>query len=138
MGDYNSTLQGANEADNRPKQRHGCLTAWLIFVIVVNMIVALAYPGMGSIIHRTMPGFPEWFVWPFAACSVLNIIFAIALFAWKRWGFYGMVLDAVIAFGLNLYVGASPIALIVGLAGVGLLFGVLQIGGNNSGWSQLE
>jgi hypothetical protein len=42
------------------------------------------------------------------------------------------------AFALNLAIGVSIPQAIMGLAGIAILYGVLQIGGENKGWAQLE
>lgn len=123
---------------NSPKQRHGCLTAWLILIIIANGLTALITPLAIGSIRQAIPGFPTWMVWPIALLSILNVIFAIALFNWMKWGFYGFVVNSLIAFGLNLYAGIGILQSVLGLVGIPVLYGVLHIGGKTSGWAQLE
>ncbi|MBX3179188.1 MAG: hypothetical protein KF886_17675 [Candidatus Hydrogenedentes bacterium] len=106
------------------KGRHGCLTAWLAFVIVANSATAFTYGLYGATILTF-----------FALC---NVIFAIALFRWKKWGFWGFCVTAAVAAVINLYIGVGIGPIIGGLAGVAILYGLLQIGDSNKGWSQLE
>lgn len=120
------------------KQRHGCLTAWLILMIIANGFAAIVTPAMAAQLQQANPNFPTWIVWPIALLGVLNVVFTIVLFNWKMWGFVGFCVNALIAFGLNLYAGIGVGQAIFGLTGIAVLFGVLQIGGKDKGWSQLE
>lgn len=120
------------------KERHGCLTAWLILMILANGFTALVTPLSVASIQETLPNFPTWVVWPITLIAVLNVAYAVALFNWKKWGFYGFVLNAVLAFGLNLYAGIGIPQAIIGLFGIAVLYGVLQIGSPKSGWAQMD
>jgi hypothetical protein len=53
-------------------------------------------------------------------------------------GLWGLVASAAVALGVNIAIGLGPLAAIGGIIGVSLLYGVLQIGKENKGWSQLE
>ena len=57
---------------------------------------------------------------------------------WKKWGFYGFCGSAAAALVVNLSIGVGPAQSFMGLIGVGLLYAVLQIGGENKGWTQLD
>lgn len=121
-----------------PKQRHGCLAVWLALMLIANGFAAVSTPLLVGAIQRVTPNFPAWVVWPVALLSVLNVVFAIALFNWKKWGFSGFLGTSLVAFGLNLYAGIGIPQAVVGLLGVAILYGVLRIGGEKNGWSQLE
>ncbi len=125
------------EADDR-KQRHGCLTAYLIFIIVTNSAIALAYTLGKTAIQEKLPDLPEWAFWVLPAAGIFNLACAAALFRWKKWGFYGFVLSGLVAFGVNITLGQSPTQSFIGLLGVSILYGVLHIGSKNKGWPQLE
>jgi hypothetical protein len=121
------------------KQRHGCLTAWLILMIVVNSLAALVYIFASGVIKHGLPNAPAW---AFPALAVLgiiaNVVFAIALFQWKKWGFLGFVGTSILAFVINLILGLNIVQVLFGLLGVLVLYGVLQIGEDKKGWTQLE
>jgi hypothetical protein len=123
---------------NAPKQRHGCLTAWLLFVIAANSLVALFYVVAHETIARNLHRGSDWAVTVDTLLLAANVVFAIALFRWKRWGFLGLVATSLGAFVVNLSVGLSLGQTLVGLLGPLVLFGVLQIGGERKGWTQLE
>jgi hypothetical protein len=121
------------------KQRHGCLTAWLVLVIVVNAVVALLYVVGGGVVASTLPSDRGWLVPVLAVLALANVAFAIALFTWKRWGFYGFVASSLIGLVINIAIGINPAQAVFGLLGVAILYGVLQIGDQTSkGWPQLE
>ena len=121
---------------NQQKQRHGCLTSYIIFMIVTNSALALAYLLVGSTID---PGIPPWAFVILGVFAVLNLICAIALFKWKRWGFWGFIISSVVALIVNLIVGMGiGQSLFGGVISVALLYGVLHIGKENKGWPQLD
>jgi len=140
MNDNLYTVETPSVSSDFPigKKRHGCLTAWLILMIVANALTAILIPLSAAAVQQTNPNFPVWVLWVTASLAVLNILFAAALLAWKKWGFYGFAVNSGIAFGLNLYAGLPLQQAFVGLGGILLLFLVLQIGGDRKGWTQLE
>jgi cytochrome bd-type quinol oxidase subunit 2 len=128
------------------KKRHGCLTAWLILMIVANSTIALGYCLIG--VDRSMyfiklkesyPNAPDWTFPLLALLSLINLACSIALFKWKKWGFWGFCVTSVIVLIINLSVGVKlfPSSL-GGLFGIVLLYGVLHIGKEDKGWPQLE
>jgi hypothetical protein len=124
--------------DDVVKQRHGCLTAWLILMIVANGLTAIATPLMITQIRQATPNFPVWVAYVIPLLAILNVVFAFAIFKWKKWGFYGFAVMAILTFCLNLYAGVGIGQALIGLIGIAVLYGVLQIGGEKKGWTQLE
>ncbi|OGS51933.1 MAG: hypothetical protein A3J79_12200 [Elusimicrobia bacterium RIFOXYB2_FULL_62_6] len=119
------------------KQRHGCLTAWLILMLIANSVFALVYI-FGAQALKLRAAMPDWAFPVLALGSLVNAACAVALFWWKKWGFYAFCVTSVIALGVNLSTGMSVSQIIVGLLGVLFLYGVLHIGGARKGWNQLE
>lgn len=122
----------------RMKNRHGCLTAWLVLMLVANAASALMYTFGSENIRGAMPGVPGWAFPVLIAFSIFNLACAIALFRWQKWGFWGFCASGVAALAINLYIGIPPVTAFTGLIGLALLFGVLQIGKDNKGWPQLD
>src|SRR5215471_8227295 len=120
------------------KQRHGCLTAWLVLVIILNAIVSLVYLFGSSAVASALPSSRGWAIPVLAVLALVNVACAVALFLWKRWGFYGLVATSVVTFGINIALGINVLQAAFGLVGVAILYGVLQIGQTNKGWPQLE
>jgi hypothetical protein len=123
-------------ATGNPKKRHGCLTAWLILMIVGSVATIFLNMAVNSLTEPSEK-LPEWAIPVLVAAGVIEIICAIALFKWKKWGFWGICALTIIILFINLTLGVGIFA-ISGLIGIGILYAVLQIGGENKGWTQLE
>lgn len=120
------------------KQRHGCLTAYLIFMIIASLLSSASYIFASELIFSQFPDAPSWAGPVLIVLGLLNIVLAIALFMWKKWGFYGALALSVVTFFVNLAIGIGIGQALFGLIGIAILFGVLQIGDKNKGWPQLE
>ena len=120
------------------KQRHGCLTAWLVLIIIANSATSLIYLLRGQAIKQALPQAPGWTFPVLAVFSVFNLVCAIALFKWKKWGFWGFLVSGMVAFIINLTIGLGIGQSLFGLLGIVLLYAVLHIGKEKKGWSQLE
>ena len=120
------------------KERHGCLTTYLVFMIIVNSCLSLLYLFGSEWLRRNGAGTPNWAFWCLAVGGFVNVLCAVALLRWKKWGFWGFVVSAVAIFIVNLSIGLGPASGLGGAFGVALLYGVLQIGNENKGWPQLE
>jgi hypothetical protein len=118
------------------KERHGCLTAWLVLMIIVNALTALSYLVLTLLVRKTVA--PAWALLVLAVACIANVVFAVALFRWKKWGFLGFLGTTIVALVINLRIGIKPAFAIVGLFGIAILYGVLQIGGERKGWNLLE
>jgi hypothetical protein len=121
-----------------PKQRHGCLTAWLILMIIANSLTALIYLIASGTIKSGLPSAPAWTVPTLAVACIANVVFSVALFQWKKWGFWGFVGTSILALVINLTIGLHISRVLLGVLGVVILYAVLQIGKENRGWIQLE
>ncbi len=119
------------------RKRHIFLTLWLIVVIAANSFEAFRQVYLREIMIEEFPGAPEWVFAGLSVIAVLNIIFGVALFMWKKWAFWGYLLSSVIAVLLYLQLGVGVQAL-GSLAGVAILYVALQVGGEHKGWHQLE
>ncbi|MCL0103755.1 hypothetical protein M1O51_04000 [Dehalococcoidia bacterium] len=125
------------------KQRHGCLTAWLVLLIIGGALsllgTALGYLVDPQLMREAFPDAPGWAFPAMAVLSLLGLVFAIALFTWKKWAFWGYVLSSIAGAIVSVLMGAQVWQSLLGLAGVVVLYAVLQIGGKEKkGWSQLE
>ncbi len=130
-------LQTTNQLSGQ-KQRDGCLTAYLIFMIVVNSATALLHLVGSEAIKGEASNMPGWAFPVMGIVGIFNLVCAIALFKWKKWGFWGFVASAVVTFCLNLYIGVELGFALLGLLGVAILYGVLQLGKEKKAWPQLD
>lgn len=110
---------------NETKQRHGCVNAWLWLVIAVNLVTCGYYAiKMFSMEYNTL-------VWGFGLISILalgNVLGAILLMRWNKYGFYLFIactiINAIINAGI-LSLGA--ISGIQGLVAILIWWGILHI-----------
>jgi hypothetical protein len=121
------------------KQRHGCLTLYLVLMMAGCAFGALVCWFGTALLRTTYPNSPDW---AFAAIGLLNLVdigFAVALFRWKKVGFLGICAVAVVTFLINLAMGLNALfAFFCMVLGLALLYGVLHIGNDRKGWTQLE
>ena len=123
------------------RRRHGCLTALLILAIGVNSVGALiALLAAGRWLNSGDPWQDETASAPLIvvclhACAV---VCAIAILKWKKWGFWGLCVGYVCMAALNVSLGWGLEHAFGGLVGLALLILLLNIGGEDNAWAQLE
>jgi len=122
------------------KQRHGCVTAWLVLMIIANAFLSIVYLFFGNALSDGLgSSFPQSIMLLFAVLAIINLVFAIMLFKWKKWAFWGFVGSSLIALILNLSMGLDVGSSLTGLIGIAILYGILQIKQNGvSAWENLE
>lgn len=120
------------------KSRHIVLTIYLILLMVGNAFFAFAYLFLIPLMRQTAPHFPALGFPMLAALHTINILCAVALWRWKMAGFFGYALSAVFIAGVQLVGGLGLLTALSGLASVALLYGILQVGDANKGWTQME
>lgn len=122
------------------KHRHGCLTAWLIYLIIAYSFSTFFYffktDEMSKIAQYQIS---EDMMLIHSSLGLLGIIFSIMLFRWLKLGFWGILSISVILFVLQLLNSnriMSPIFIVICLI---ILFSLLQLKkANVSGWNNLE
>ena len=107
-------------------------------MIIANSATALIYLVGSEGIRRNVPNMPEWSFPVLIVTGIFNLVCAIALFRWRKWGFWGFVGSGAVGFWVNLSIGLPPGYALGGLLGVAILYGVLHIGKERKGWSQLD
>jgi hypothetical protein len=121
------------------QRRPGCLIVLLGLVIARDLAgVAVTLSGVG----QGVPGFPTWALWASIACGVLSVVSAVALFARRRWGFFGLCaayagLAAInVAFGPDRFVVVY--STIMSAFVLAIIFGMLIRGGDESAWAGMK
>jgi len=61
------------------KERHGCLTAYLVLAIIANSATALIYLFGAAAIKRSVPNMPDWAFPVLIVLVLFNLACAIAL-----------------------------------------------------------
>lgn len=133
-------MENLSELTRNPKQRHGCVTAWLVFMIIANSLTAVLYLFAGEMIAQNLPGgMSNSMLIILAILGVGNVIFSILLLKWMKIGFWGFLATSIAAVVVNLSIGLGIVQSLLGLLGIAVLYGVLQIKQDNvSGWTNLE
>ena len=133
-------METTNETNGNLKKRHGCVTAWLIIIIIANSIIAAGYTFGSEFIAQNYPGgISNVALVLLAVFGIANIVSAIMLLKWKKIGFWGFVASCIGILAVNLSIGISVSQSIWGLIGIAILYGVLQIKKDNvSAWTNLD
>jgi len=112
------------------KKRHGCLTAYLILAIVTVAVIGVSYSGIGNLTSHGSP--------VYAVDSLLKIAFLIAIWRWRKWGFWAIVVLDIIGGAYQAFAIDSFIPPVAAVLDILIMYGVLHIGGERQGWRQLE
>lgn len=123
--------------EKAPKRRHSCLNAFLALMILGNALLFLAYV-LGSASPELEELYPRWVPIILGFLSLFNVIFAVGLLRLKKWAFWGIVINTVIMFIFNLYLGIEFSKALIGLLLILALYGILHIGKEDKGWPQLD
>ena len=68
------------------KKRHGCLTAWLVLMLVANSEAVLIYTLGSAGVRQNYPNAPDWAFPVLEVIGIANVVCVVALFKWKKWG----------------------------------------------------
>jgi len=120
------------------KKRHGCLEAILIFLLIGNALAALTFLVGWQVFKEDSLGVSKWTFPVLGVLAAANVLFAIALFKWKKMGFWGLIVTTLVGVSVQMSGGYGIGQSLLDLIGVVLLYGVLHIGKENNGWQQLE
>jgi hypothetical protein len=102
------------------RKRGGCLTAFLILMLIANPLAGLLYLLAGSTLAHFLPNVPQWAILTFGVLAFANLIFALGIWSWKKWGVYGFVGSSLVAFTINALT-LGTISALFGLIGVTIL-----------------
>jgi hypothetical protein len=122
------------------KERHGCVSTWLVFIIIVNAIVAAIYfLYRDETLSNLLIDIPPKLITLLGILAVANVLSAILLLLWKKIGFWAFLVTTILGVAINLKIGLSPFQSLFGLISVVVLFGILQVKENGvSAWKNLE
>ena len=122
------------------RKRHGCVTAWLILMIILNSLVAILYLFGSEIVYKnSTSNISETGVLILGIIATGNLIFSVMLLKWKKWAFWGFTATSVITLSINVTNGHGVGTSLIGLIGVVVLYGILQIKKDEvSAWDNLE
>ena len=128
-------LSELNQNKMQKKERHGCLTAWLIYLIIAYSISTFihffntdAENKISENMHLTH-----------GALGILGIVFSVMIFNWVKLGFYGVLIISIVLSLLQAMYGQGILSASFIFLCLLILFLLLQIKkANTSGWNNLE
>ena len=125
---------------NVTKQRHGCVTAWLILMIIANSAIAILYLFASEKITKNLPrDVSTSMIILLGIIGIGNVIFSVLLLQWKKLGFWGFIITSIGALVINMTIGMGIGQSLFGLVGIGILYGILKIKKDNvTGCENLE
>ncbi len=88
--------------------RGGCLTAWLVLMILGATFAAISNFFLSDTMSGLSSGFEHGDRWVLIAWGVLALIqltAGVALMLWKKWGFWAVVGTAAGSLGIQIYLG---------------------------------
>ena len=142
---YNANFHSQNSGNlanmDGLKERHGCVTAWLIFGIIVYSFVALFFMFSSDFVRAIYPqSISNSMLVLLVILNVCSVVFYVMLLQWKKIGFWCMIAIAIISCIINMNTGMGiGMSLLGVIISVGIFYGILQIKKNNkSAWDNLE
>lgn len=112
--------------------RSGCLTALLGVMIAANAFVAVIYLGI-LVQGRTIGTAPRWALAVLLLFGLLNVASLIAVWRWRKWGFFAFLVSVAAVLFVNLYIGLPPVPAMVSLLAPLVLYALLR-----RVWGRLE
>ena len=119
--DQTMNSQGTPEHE---KKRGGFLTAWLILILIYNLLFALIY-FLARDFMVFFLGIPPWSIYSLGALSLLIALSVVFLFKWKKWAFFLLCGSTLIAIIINLISNPGLMGL-TGLLGPVILYLILR------------
>ncbi|MBU0511872.1 MAG: hypothetical protein KJ638_09265 [Chloroflexi bacterium] len=92
------------------RKRGGCLTAFLVLMLVVSpLYVLVGLLPTSEEVSELLPKWPQWAILLMGLLGLANFVFALAIWKWKRWGVYGFAGAAIVFFVANVIRGGVGI-----------------------------
>ena len=122
------------------KGRHGCLTAWLIWIIFGNVVIAVTYLFVRSYLIKYLNfQIPGDVVGLAVFLCLLNVGAGFLLLYWKRIGFWIFIITTFFSVGVSLSYNPNVWQPLLSLLSIPILFAMLQLKRDGkSAWKNLE
>lgn len=122
------------------KQRHGCLTAWLIYLMISYSIVSLGlFYKIEIIVKKFQYLKSENYLLIVASIAILNVVFIFMLLKWFKIGFWGLLCTNILMFTIQIMNTDNILTPIITATVLLIIYGLLKLKKRNiSGWDNLE
>jgi hypothetical protein len=90
------------------RNRGGCLTAWLVLMILGATFAAISNFFLSDTMSGFSSGFKhgdQWVLIAWGVLALVQLVAAVALMLWKKWGFWAVVATAAGSLALQIYLG---------------------------------
>jgi hypothetical protein len=106
-------------------ERGGCLTAFLVLMLIVNPLVGLVYFLAGDALSAVTRGH-DWARPVLGLMCFVNVACAIGVWRFKRWGVYGYVAMAAFGLVINLTLGVGVGSIVGAFIGPAILVALVR------------
>lgn len=122
------------------RQRHGFVTFWLGYLMLNGLASVLTFTYLRKDVEEFLKiELSDQYCQFLIAIGILNAISAFLLFRWKKVGFHGSIVAAILNMYLTVQMGAGIFSGLLSLSQAGILYMVLQIKKNEkSAWEWLQ
>lgn len=92
-----------NDYQYSPPERGGCLTAFLGFIMVANVLgIFVIFSAVGDVSsYGSNSGLVSLILYGSVAISIAAVVCAYGLWNWKGWGYNGLMIIYIISIVLN-------------------------------------
>ena len=108
-----------------PGERGGCLTAFLVLMLIANPLVGLVYFLAGDAMNAATHGH-EWARPVLGLMCFVNVACAIGVWRFKRWGVYGFVAMAGAGLLVNVTLGVGIGSILGAFIGPAILVALVR------------
>lgn len=129
-------------ANEKADSRYWLLKIWLYGIITVNLVqilnlVIAKYVYLSDIYTFTSSSVQLTPILIFAGLA--NLIFAVALLHFQKWGFWGLVATGFAALIVQINLGVATVfTVLLTVFSLSILFGLLRPGGQDDAWYKLH
>lgn len=122
-----------------PPSRHGCLTIYLVVLMLVGAVGTVMYLFLPEVIAQSNPEIPPWARPIFAIVGIGQVTCALALWRWRKKGFYVFAAVSIPFAVWNATLTGSALTLAAGPIGVAIMWLALRTGGaDRRAWERLR
>lgn len=104
------------------RSRGFALSAFILLMLLANSMTAFFYFSNPIAVTGLYPEATKNIIYALGALAVFNFVMAILVLLWKKIGVYGFYLSALVAVGINLYLGMNAATVLFAFIGPALLF----------------
>lgn len=121
-------------------KRHWFLVVWLVLIALGGLTSAFVDFFWQAEVKSYAPSLPVWVIYGMGLLGLCNIIFAVALFYFKKWGFWGYCGVSLVQLVVSLYYTPSNpfLNILVTVIAILILYWALNIGKENKAWPRLK